>query len=155
MKRNTLLTTIDLGRQWQVSFDFKATNYDYNGWTNILHLTIGGNFGNLGERTPAINYHPRSDLGLQIGTAIGSDPTYPTYSMHVKPPPPAGEWTRIVISQLTTGTTTTFSHRIGEAAPVTKENPAPQEFSSVKVYAANPWTETQAGFIRGLNIKTQ
>ena len=36
LKQNNLLATIPLlGRQWELSFEFKPTNYDYNGWTSI------------------------------------------------------------------------------------------------------------------------
>ena len=150
LKKDNLLTTIDLGRQWVVSFDFKPTNYDYNGWTSILHMTIGSNCCEPGDRTPAIIYKP--DKGLYVATAIGSNPNYQTY---MKPPPPVDQWTTIVVSQLKTGSSTTFSVKIGDAAPLTKENPAPNEFSSVKVFASNPWGSAQAGSIRGLTIKTQ
>ena len=150
LEQDTLLNTIPLGLEWQVSFEFKPTNYINNAWTNIFHMTIGENGKNPGDRTPAVQYHPTR--GLQVSTTISSDPNFHTY---IKPPPPVGQWISIVISQLNTGSSTTFSIKIGDAPPLTKENPAPKAFSSVKVYASDPWHPAQAGSIRGLEIKTQ
>ena len=154
LKRDTLLATLtSIGMEWEVSFEFKPTNYDNKdngGYVNILHLTNGGNFQTLGDRTPAVQYHP--DKGLYVATAIGSNPNSHTY---MKPPPPVGQWSSIVISQIKTGSSTIVSIKINDAAPLTRENPVPKEFSSVKVYASDPWHPAQAGSIRGLKIKTQ
>lgn len=139
-----------LGLQWEVSVDYKPTNYDNRNYTNILHLTIGGNIQNQGDRTPAIFYRP--DLGLVVRFSIGSDSNSRTI---INPPPPLGEWTRIVISQFRTGSTTTVSVKIGDADPITKQNPTPQEFSSVKVFASDNFYPAQPGYIRRLIIKSQ
>ena len=54
-----------------------------------------------------------------------------------------------------TGSSTTISIKIGEAAPVTKNNPTPKAFEAVKVYASDNFVPAQAGYIRGLKITTQ
>ena len=153
LTRDTLLATIpNLGLQWEVSFDFKPSSYDYNDWTTILHLTVGGDWKNLGDRTPAIMYNPH--YGLTVGTAIGHNPNF--WNDNTKPSPPVGQWSKIVVSQRSSDFSTTLSLEIDGVpsfAPV--DNPAPQEFSSVKVYASDNWTTTQPGSIRGLTIKTQ
>ena len=149
LEQNNLLKTIKLGKQWEVSFQLKPTSYEFDSWTSILHMTIGEDNVNPGDRTPAIFYHPSH--GLHVTRTSGSDPD--SYK-EIKPAPPVGEWSTIVLSQLQTGSTTTFSVKIEGATLWTIENPAPLEFPSVKVFASNPWHPAQAGSIRGLVIKT-
>ena len=147
LKRDTLLTTLpSLGLQWEIAFRFKPTNYDYNGWSSILHMTIGSDR----DRIPAFFYKP--SVGLGVRTAIGSNKNS---QFNIKPAPRSGQWSSVVVSQLKTGSTTTFSVKINDAAPLARENPAPRAFSSVKVLASNPWYTAQPGLIRGLTIKTQ
>ena len=151
LKPNTLLTTLpSLGRQWEIAFQFKPTNYDNSDWTNILHMTDGSNNAKLGDRNPAFFFKP--SVGWMVATTIGSDKNS---EIKIKPPPPVGQWSTVVLSQLKTGSRTTFSVKINDAAPLTTENPAPRAFSSVKVFASNPWYTAQPGLIRGLTIKTQ
>ena len=59
LKKNALLTTLpSLPREWMVEFEFKPTNFDHNYWTSIFHMTIGGNMATIGDRIPAVFYHP-------------------------------------------------------------------------------------------------
>ena len=151
LEKSTILETIPgLGKEWQVSFDFKPKHYNTSGYTNILHLTIGGNVKNIGERIPAIFHHP--DSGLIVTTAINDNPNF---HADITPPPPVNQWSTIVLSQLTSGSSTTFSVTVNGVAPFSPVvNPVPLEFSSVKVYASDPWHTAQPGYIRALTIKT-
>ena len=151
MEKGNLLETLPrLGEEWEISFDFKPDAYTTEGFTSILHLTINEDLTKIGDRIPAIFYNP--DSGLHISTAIGNNPNS---HRDVMPAPPVGKWTSIVMSQLKSGSKTTFSVKVDGADPFSVENPAPQEFSDVKVYAADPWWDAQPGSIRGLTIKTQ
>ena len=65
--RNTLVTTIPLlPMEYEISFDFKPTKW-IGGWTNILHMTTGGNSG-WGERIPG--FFP---LNQKVSIANGID----------------------------------------------------------------------------------
>ena len=139
-----------LGKHWEVSFEFNPKNYDNTGWTSILHLNLSENFQKLRDRILGIFFHPNN--GLAIRTAIGSNRNS---RVDIKPAPPVGQWSTIVVSQLRTGSSTTFSVKIGGAAPLTTENPSPQEFSCVKVFASDPLHLAQPGSIRGLTIRTR
>jgi hypothetical protein len=149
-KDNLIKTLPKLGEEWEISFDFKPDDYTTEGYTSILHLSINDDVTQIGDRIPAIFYHHIH--GLHISTAIGNDPNS---HRDVMPAPPVGKWTSIVVSQLKTGSTPTVSVKADGADPFSVENPAPTEFSDVKVYAADPWWDAQPGSIRGLNIKTQ
>ena len=149
--QNTSLGTLPiLGKEWQIFFEFNPENYNNPGFTSILHLTTGGNVEDVGDRTPAIFYHPQS--GLHVATTIGKNPNH---YQDIKPAPAVGQWSTIFLSELKSGLKTTFSIKVNGAAPFSVDNPDPQEFPNVKVFASDPWFHSQAGSIRGLTIKTQ
>ena len=151
LRKDNLLDTIPrLGKEWQISFDFKPENYDDSGYTSILHLTIGDDYTTFGDRIPAIFYH--SGKGLHVTTALGDDLSY---HEDIMPKLPLNKWSYILVSQIKSGAVTNFSIEASGAAPFSVPNPLPMEFSDVKVFASDPWWDTQPGSIRGLIIKTQ
>ena len=105
LKKNTLLTTLpSLPREWMVEFEFKPTNFDHSGWTSIFHMTIGGNYGTIGYRIPAVFYHPTN--GLRVSSYNNQNSNYDQNF----PSPTIGKWTKIRVSQeLLDGK---FRHRI-------------------------------------------
>jgi len=154
-RNNLLATLLTLGKEWEISFQFEPSNYDNSHYTNLIHLTTGGdNYTNpiqiLGARTPAIFFKP--DLGMLVRTAIGA---YPNFAWNINPPPPVGEWSTLTLTQLKSGATTTFSATInGDALFRPVVNPTPLEFSNVKVFASHPFYPAQPGFMKNLVIKT-
>ena len=49
LKKDNLLETIPkLGKEWEISFEFKPDDYTTQGFTSILHLTIGEDKTNVG-----------------------------------------------------------------------------------------------------------
>ena len=99
LKRNALLTTLpSLPREWMVEFKFKPTNFDHNIWTSIFHMTIGGDYGTIGYRIPAVFHIPTSSssyFGLRVSSHNNENHNYP----RVFPSPPIGKWTKIRVSQ--------------------------------------------------------
>ena len=150
VESNLLTTLTTLGKEWRITFDFKPTDYDHNNWTSLIHLTIGGNNETYGDRTPAIFF--RTDLGMHVSSAINGNPTY---SVDLNQPPPVGEWTTIVMSQAkSTDGEFVFKTEINGMESFTTVNVQAVEFSSVKVYASDPYYTAQPGFIRNLVIMT-
>ena len=145
-----LETLAKLGEEWEISFEFNPENYDDKNFTNILHLTLGEDYTKVGDRIPAIFYHP--GRGLHVTCAIGNDLNY---HKDIMPELPLKKWSKILVSQIKTGSVTNYNIKVAGAAPISVENPTPQEFSAVKVYASDPWWNTQPGSIRGLTIKTK
>ena len=165
LKNNNLIGTLTtLYKEWEISFELRPDNYDqtnkssnYNyyvyqqtNFRNILHLTTGGDETVVGDRIPAIFYHPK--FGLHVATGLGSNPNV---HADIMPAPPVDQWTTIVVSQLKSGSRTTFSVKIDGTVAYSSDNLGPQEFSNVKVYASDPWWKTQPGLIRDLTIKSQ
>ena len=141
-------------KEWRVTFDVKPTDYSYQGYASVLHMTIGGkglgSAAQVGDRTPAIWLHKTH--GVVIATSLNG---YASYSKIFKTLPPLGEWTRIEISQSLQSSRYIYSVIIGTTQLLKVENKKPVELSDVKVYASSPWYTAQKGFIRNLRVEIE
>ena len=89
------MTTLpSLPREWMVEFEFKPTIFDHTGWSNIFHMTIGGNMATIGDRIPAVFYHPSSGLGIRSHINENANYYEKRYGSL-----PIGNWTKIQVSQ--------------------------------------------------------
>ena len=149
--KNALLTTLPkLTTEWRLSFEVNPTDFKYNGYASLLHLTIGGNRGRVGDRSPAIWLH--KSRGVLVSSAIDGKVAY---SKTVKPLPAAGEWTKIGVSQVLVGAKHVYSITIGDKKVFSKTNSKPVELTDVKVYSGSPWYTNQKGFLQKLKIETK
>ena len=148
--KNAILTTLPkLTTEWRVSFEVNPTDYKYTGYASLLHMTIGGNRGQVGDRSPAIWLH--KTRGVLVASTIDGKVSY---SKTVKPLPAAGKWTKIEVCQMDEGSKYEFSITIGDKKVFTKTNSKPVELNRVKVYLGSPWYTNQKGFVRNLKIET-
>ena len=151
LKKNSLLTTLpSLTKEWRVCFGFRPTSYNYNGYAQLLQMTIGGKIGNIGDRTPALWIH--KSRGLYIVTTLNGKANVGKFFRKKKPP--VNEWSTVEISQAESGSKVVFSLVVNGERLWTVENTDPKEFSDVQVFASNPWHVAQAGSIRGFKIET-
>ena len=158
LKKNTLLGTIPtLTKEWKITFEFKPTSYNYNGYAQILHITTGGKGGSIvGERTPALWIYKKSGVvKVLIKTALNGKPNEGTLSDEYVPVPPLNKWSKVEIVQERHGSEYKFSLIIKGVTIWSQRNRKPQEFSNVKVYAASNWYIAQAGYIRGFKIQNK
>ena len=146
-KESRLITLPQLTKEWKVSFEVNPTDYKYTSYASLLHMTIGGNRGQVGDRSPAIWLH--KTRGVLVSSAIDGKVAY---SKTVKPLPAAGEWTRIEVSQVLVGAKHVFSITIGDKKVFSKTNSKPVELDNVKVYSGSPWYTSQKGFLQKLKI---
>ena len=162
LKKNNLIGTLPtLAKEWKVTFEFKPTCYDYNGFAQILHLTIDGKGIALGERTPALWIYKKDGVAkVWIKTALNGKPNEGDLSD--KRPPPVNKWSKVEISQVrkrnpvgSQGSYYVFSLVIEGKIFMYEENNSPTKFSNVKVFASSGWYPAQAGSIRGLKIETK
>ena len=150
LKRGSLLTTLPtLAKEWKVSFELRASSYQYKSYAQILQMTIGGKSGNIGDRTPALWIH--KTRGVYLTTTLGSKSNVGKFFKTKKPP--INEWTSVEISQTRKGSKYIFSFTLKGETLWTVENSDPREFSSVKVFASSDWYVAQAGSIRGFKIE--
>ena len=146
--KDSLLTTLPkLTKQWKVSFEVNPSDFKYTGYASLLHMTIGGNRGQVGDRSPAIWLH--KTRGVLVSSAIDGKVAY---SKTVKPLPAAGEWTKIEVSQVLVGAKHVFSITIGDKKVFSKTNKKPVELTDVKVYSGSPWYTSQKGSLKNLRI---
>ena len=162
LKKNNLLGTLPtLAKEWKVTFEFNPRSYSFNGDAQILHMTIDGNKGTVGERTPALWISKKGGVfKVLIKTALNGKPNEGDLSE--KKPPPVNKWSKVEISQVrkrnpmgSQGSYYVFSLVIGGEIFMYEENNSPTKFSNVKVYASSRWYPAQAGSIRGLKIETK
>ena len=146
-KDNRLITLPQLTKEWKVSFEVNPTDYKYTSYASLLHMTIGGNRDQVGDRSPAIWLH--KTRGVLVSSAIDGKVAY---SKTVKPLPAAGEWTRIEVSQVLVGAKHVLSITIGDKKVFSKTNSKPVELDNVEVYSGSPWYTSQKGFLQNLKI---
>ena len=152
LEKSELLTTLPiLSKQWKMSFELNRQSSTYKSYASVLHLSIGGKSGSVGDRTPSIWFHPR--VGVYIVTTLNGEANVGKKFRSHKPT--IGEWTSFEISQTKKSSTFTFSVTIAGKEVWSEENGKPQEFGAVKVYGSSPWYEAQAGSIRGLLIENK
>ena len=141
-----MLTTIPLlKKEWRISFQFKAKEFD--GLSQVLHLTAGGkgagSGAKYGDRTPAIWTH--STKGFLISSAVGGKFSY---SKYFKALPSTGEWINIVVGQEMVGKYMIYSITIGGKKVFSTRNSRPEEFENVQVFASSSWYSPVNGFFR-------
>ena len=151
--KNSLLTVLpNMTKEWKVTFEVNPTHYSWNGLKSILHLTTGGkgvgSNAKVGDRIPAIWFH--KTRGVLVSSALGG---WASFNRFFKPLPPAGEWTRIEVSQIVVSSQYMFSITIRNEQVFSKPNTKPVELSGVKVYAGSPWFPGQKGSLRNLKIE--
>ena len=151
--RDQLLTTIPLlKKEWRVSFQFKAKEFD--GLSQVLHLTAGGkgagSGAKYGDRTPAIWTH--STKGFLISSAVAGKFSYSKYFDAL---PSTDKWILIEVSQEMKENVMTYSIKIGENEVLSVKNSRPSDFENVQVFASSNWYSPVNGFIKNLLIENK
>ena len=130
VSRNNLYEVIPvLHKQWSLSVEINPSG-TVAGWSNIVHVGLGGNVEVYGDRTPGIWFKP-GDTRLVIASAVNGHVGHDTdVSTH---PIPINEWTKVDINQ--TLQYDGFHYTISIHGIVIHDsiNTDPQVFSDVKV----------------------
>ena len=114
-------------------------------WTSVLHFTVGGNNGKLGDRIPAFFF---CGNGLYPSTALNNVHNYYFDYKNF----PLNAWVDIRVMYLKTGSTYRFKVDIDGKEVKNVENKNPQEYKNVKVYASDSWYTPFKGEIRNLKV---
>ena len=147
LKKNILLGTAPaLSKQWKVSFEFKPTSYNHNGWAQIMHMTTGSKK----VRAPALWIFKRKEIVIR--TSLNGKPNEGHSSVKT---PPINKWSKVEVSQERLGSDYIFSLKLRGKTIWSQKNTQPKESSNVKVYAASNWYVAQAGYIRGFKIQNK
>ena len=148
LKRGSLLTTLPtLAKEWKISFQFRPSSYEYNGYAEIGHMMIGYWSGSIG-------IHKKK--GVYFAISLNGSSILKNFVTDQKPP--LNEWTVVEMSQARDGSKYIFSLFIEDKMVDTYwtiENKYRREFSDVKVFASSNEVVAQAGSIRGLWIENR
>ncbi|XP_065663215.1 uncharacterized protein LOC136085753 isoform X1 [Hydra vulgaris] len=137
-----------LCEQYVVSLDFNPIKFDF-GSRNIIHFTIGSDHSNYGDKTPGIWSNAQGNGVLDIASSINGYVDVHTFSTDAFK---LNQWSNIVISQIFNGSIYVYTISINEKVVFSIINYQAKRFFKVKVYASNPWTEVQNGFIKNLFV---
>ena len=148
IKRNQIIKTLKiLPKEYEVSFEVKPTSKTNATYSNVIHLTVGGNNAAYGDRTPAVwiyfsNFFFSSALN---GSTSGNFQSNVVMNLL--------EWTKIKISQLLMKENYVFTIWVADNIIYNVINFQAREFQNVMVYIGDPWYVAQPGYIRNLVIK--
>ncbi|XP_065677371.1 uncharacterized protein LOC136092755 [Hydra vulgaris] len=148
LKKDNLIATLPfLEKAYLVTFKIKPTLYS-QGLKNVIHLTVGSDVGQYGERSPAVFFHQDGSGKLTIASAVNGNANYNFNSEPLTP----NRWLNIRISQVRRNGVYTFMVKINGKIIHSIENNKPQSFENVKVYTSDPWYDAQDGTIKDLRV---
>ena len=124
----------------------------YQGWVNVIHLAPNGQFQNNLNTFPALYLIPNGEGTLFLSSFINSskDKTF-LYKNAI----PLTKWSTIKITQVFIDGSYVYSIYANDTNIYTAQNSNPAVLSNVVVYASDPWSVAQNGFIRNLSIKSE
>ena len=89
-----------------------------------------------------------TDNNLLICSAVNDNGNYCVTSGAV----PLGHWTRVEIRQLKVSSSYKYLVKVNDITIEEVYNKKPREFSNVKVYNGDPWSDAAQGVIRNLTV---
>ena len=144
VRRRLMKTLSVLPKQFDISFDFKATKW-MGGWTSILHLTTGANCCGIGQRIPAI--FPLNGK-LAISFAVDRNGNYYFWT----PKLALNTWYNFRLTQQLVGKNYIYRVYMNNRIIHTKVNKNARDYKNVKVYVADPWYNAQPGLVKNIRI---
>ena len=147
-KKNNLIQTIPVYfNEFEVSLDVKLTDYIHS-LTSILHITKGGNNGDIGDRLPAIFLNNRY---LYISTPLNS--TYRSYPNTFIYP---NRFHNINIQQKKISENLfQYTIKIRDYTIHRSINKTPLTLYNAKVYLGDPWYPAAKVLVKNLVIKSE
>ena len=137
-----------LEKAYTVSFKLRPLSYSQE-WESVLHLSKGQNYGECGDRNPAVFFHKDGSGRLAIFSAINGEVNS---EFITEKPLPLNEWSTVKISQQLTNGVYMYSIDINDENLYKIENKDPRNFKDVKVYIADPWYTAHDGDIKELLV---
>ncbi|XP_065681247.1 uncharacterized protein LOC101237406 [Hydra vulgaris] len=150
-KSNLLHTFINFYREYVVSFEIKPMSIYQSVYGNVIHLTAGGDYTNYGDRNPAVYFCPVTTQqgSFSFSTSInGSIQNFYAKSL------PLNQWSLVEISQILVNSSFLYSISINKTRLYSSVNSQTVQLSNVKLFASNPWSDAQDGYIRNVYVFT-
>ena len=138
-----------LERGWKISFEIKPLGVNKKEYTNIIHATIGGDYGEHGDRTPKI-FFPRRSTKLQFVTSIDDNPNR-IFSSDGQLP--LNQYSKVVVQQIQKGQQYYFEIFVNGKEEVSILNNKPRVFKNVKYYASSPFHTAANALIKEVTVE--
>merc|ERR1719430_1167536 len=138
-----------IGKEFSISFELFLDTYPAAEvpWANILHLTIGGNSENMGDRIPGLWITPGKEL--HVASAIsGNSNNFDNFVIET------GKWMKLEINQKVVDGKSMFEVLLDGESKRSVENTTPQKFDNIKVFAGDDYYPAADGKIKNLKIAT-
>jgi len=148
---NQVDTIPTLYKQWALSVDIMPTGTVY-GWSNVLHVGIGGDVATYGDRTPAI-YLGSGSTSMHISSAIDSNSNnFINLDSTILP---MDVWTQVAISQFQLSDETyQYTVTVGNNIVHQVQNSDAQEFNDVKVSTSDDFFPESKARVDNLRVST-
>ena len=151
MKDKVIEEVDSLPPKWKFSFKIKPFKVEA-GWTNVMHATIGKNYGRHGDRTPGIWFIPDTTK-FQVATCIDdkSNAIYKTSTAI-----PLNQYSTVVVQQTPNAKNKAFYDFqviVNGKIEVSVVNKKPRTFKKVKYYASDPWYEAPHAAMKDFKIE--
>nr|XP_047141831.1 uncharacterized protein LOC101241607 isoform X2 [Hydra vulgaris] len=137
-----------LDKEYFVSLDFNPFKFDI-GSRNVIHLTIGSDHFNYGDKKSGIWSVSQGNGVLEIASSINGYVDVHTFSTNAFE---VNQWSNIVICQFFNGSFYIYTIIINEKVAFSITNYQANSFVNVKVYASNPWVEALNASIKSLFV---
>jgi len=152
IKRNNKLGELPfIGQQYIISFQLLITPGQTEEYGSVIHLTIGGDYTNYGDITPAL-WTANGGKSLVFASAIDGNPNRDghveglTLSFNT--------WYNVEMSQLYSGYEVLFNIKVNGRSYVTIKNNDARSFENVKIFAGDNFYAATKGKIQYLKIRT-
>ena len=155
VKGRNVATISSVSKYYMVSFEVYPTSYQ-GVWANVIHMSVGKDNSNHGDRYPAVWFHPASSGAtsnkLRISSSVGISSDYQYNSVKSFS---LNTWLSVKIQQTEEGGKAMYRIYLNGEMVHEVENTHPKAFDNVMLYVSDPWYAAQDGKIRNLIIDTQ
>ena len=156
LKKDNMLTTLPmLGKEWSLSFEFKPSTFiSFQGaypYKNIIHLTTNSKSSTKKATINAIEFIP-DNRTLAFSSSFGVSKGFYTQNL-VANCLKVEKWSKMKFSQKIEGGKYQQTSTIDGNRVVVRTSARAHEFTSVHVFASNPWRDAMPGKIRNLVVE--
>ena len=150
--RNTYIATLkNFYKEYTVSFEVMPISI-YQGWVSVIHLAPEGEFHKNLDTLPVLYLIPSGEGTLFLSSLIESfiDKTF-LYKNVIS----LTQWSTIKMIQSFIDGSYVYSIYANDIIIYSAKNSNPAVLSNVVIYASDPWSIAQNGFIRNLAIRSE
>ncbi|XP_065660512.1 uncharacterized protein LOC124810993 isoform X1 [Hydra vulgaris] len=147
LKGKVIAEMPNLGKEYLVSVDFNPKKF-VSGYHNIFHFSIDFNGPHYCDRVPGIRIYQHGNGGLRIASPINGENNRIFETSPIK----LNKWSKIELSQILKDFDYKYTIKLNGQVVHSEINNDAQDFNNIKVFASDPWSESQDGLIKHLVV---